>query len=160
MPPTELGGPTTWVKSAEPLRDHYIPRMDWVDGRTLVLQNMNRLQNRNDVLLADVSTGESRILLTETAPSWIDLAGDITWVNDGRQFIWMSERDGYNHLYLYDRAGALVRQLTEGRWEVMALEGVDEDQDWAYFTAANPTPLAISWVLDDYVAQLAEAAGR
>jgi dipeptidyl-peptidase-4 len=136
----ERGG-TTWLDTGDD-PEAYLARMDFAASPTeLVIQRLNRVQNRIDVLLADATTGASRTLLSETAPSWIELGGEITWVDQGRQFLWLSERDGYNHLYLYDRGGALVRQLTEGRWEVSALEGVDADEDWAYFTAANPTPM-------------------
>jgi dipeptidyl-peptidase-4 len=133
-------GSTTWIDTGDD-PEAYLARMDFAASPTeLTIHRLNRAQNRVDVLLADVVTGATRILLSETAPSWIEIDEDLTWIRGGRQFLWASERDGYNHLYLYDRTGAVVRQVTEGRWEVWEIEGLTEDQDWVFFTALNPTP--------------------
>jgi dipeptidyl-peptidase-4 len=133
-------GSTTWIETGDD-PEAYLARMDFAASPTeLTIHRLNRAQNRVDVLLADVVTGATRILLSETAPSWIEIDEDLTWIRGGRQFLWASERDGYNHLYLYDRTGAVVRQVTEGRWEVWEIEGLTEDQDWVFFTALNPTP--------------------
>ena len=116
-------------------------RMDFAISPTeLVIQRLNRAQNRIDVLLADVTTGETRTLLAEAAPSWVEVDDEVRWIEGGRQFLWMSERDGFRHIYLYDRSGELVRQVTRGSWEVTEIEGLDEDEEWVYFSAINPTP--------------------
>ncbi|HEX6927454.1 MAG TPA: S9 family peptidase [Longimicrobiaceae bacterium] len=133
-------GETTWVNAGDDPQA-YLARMDFAASPTEVaIQRLNRTQNQVDVLLADVTTGKSRVILSETAPSWLDVNDDLLWIRDGQQFLWLSERDGFNHIYLYDRSGRLVRQVTRGNWEVVAIEGLDEDEEWVYFTAANPTP--------------------
>lgn len=133
-------GETTWTDTGDD-PDVLLARMDFAFSPTeITIQRLNRIQNRVDVLLADVTTGESRVLLTETAPSWLDVNDEIRWIRDGQQFLWTSERDGFRHIYLYDRTGSLVRQVTSGNWEVVSIEGLDEDEEWVYFTAINPTP--------------------
>ncbi len=99
------GGPATWVKTPGAPRDFYIPRMDWVDDRTLVLQHMNRLQNTNDVLLADPATGSVRRVLRDQSNAWVEEMDDVVWLNGGREFVWVSEKDGWRHAYAVAREG-------------------------------------------------------
>ena len=135
------GGPTTWVKSAEPLRDHYIPRMDWVDARTLVLQNMNRLQNRNEVLLADASTGGVTRVLRDEGKAWVEAMDEVVWVNGGREFVWVSEKDGWRHAYAVARDGSGERLLTKFDGDIASISAVDAAGGHLYFIAspANAT---------------------
>lgn len=135
------GGPTTWVKSAEPLRDHYIPRMDWADARTLVLQNMNRLQNRNDVLLADASTGGVTRVLRDEGKAWVEAMDEVVWVNGGREFVWVSEKDGWRHAYAVARDGSGERLLTKFDGDIASISAVDAAGGHLYFIAspANAT---------------------
>jgi dipeptidyl-peptidase-4 len=130
------GGPTIWVKSAEPLRDHYLPRMDWADERTLVLQNMNRLQNRNDVLLADVGTGATRRVLRDEGKGWVELVDEVAWFDEGRQFIWISEKDGWRHAYAVKRDGSGERLLTKFDGDLASVAGVDAAGGNLYFIAS------------------------
>jgi dipeptidyl-peptidase-4 len=134
-------GKTTWIDTGTET-DVYLARMEWAASPTeLVIQRLNRHQNRIDVLLADATTGASRLLFSETDDAWVDVDDDLTWIRGGKQFLWSSERDGYNHIYLYDRDGKLVRQITKGEWDVTGFDGVDEKNGWVYFTAAHPSPL-------------------
>jgi dipeptidyl-peptidase-4 len=133
-------GQITWMDTGAE-KDIYLARMEWAASpNELVIQRMNRHQNKIDVLLADAATGRSRALFAETDPAWVDVTNDLTWVNGGKQFLWTSERDGYNHLYLYNRSGKLARQLTRGKWDVMSLVGVDEKSGVVYFTATEAGP--------------------
>lgn len=130
---------TVWIDTDH--GDGYLARMDFAASPDeITIQRLNRAQNRLDLLLADVKTGASRVLLTESAPSWVDVTDDLRWIRDGEQFLWTSERDGFRHIYLYDRDGTLVRQVTSGSWEVVEVEGMDAKEEWVYFTAINPTP--------------------
>lgn len=135
------GGETVWVKSAEPLREHYIPRMEWVDGSTLVVQNMNRLQNRNDVLLADVATGETRRILRDENTSWVEPVDEIVWLDQGREFVWVSEKDGWRHAYAVKRDGSGQRLLTKFEGDIASISAVDTTGGNLYFIAspANAT---------------------
>ena len=65
------------------------------------------------------------ILLTETDKAYVDVTDNLTFLNDN-SFIWTSEKDGYNHIYHYGKKGKLIRQVTEGDWEVTAYYGYDE----------------------------------
>ena len=130
------GGTTTWVKSAEPLRDHYIPRMDWVDPQTLVLQNMNRLQNRNDVLLADASTGSVTRVLRDEGRAWVEAMDQIAWLKGGREFVWLSEKDGWRHAYAIARDGSGERLLTAFQGDVASITAIDTAGGHLYFIAS------------------------
>jgi dipeptidyl-peptidase-4 len=130
------GGQTVWVKSAEPLRDHYIPRMDWADAGTLVVQNMNRLQNRNDVLLADSQTGETRRVLRDENSSWVEPMDEITWLDEGREFAWISEKDGWRHAYAVKRDGSGERLLTKFEGDLASISAVDTTGGNLYFIAS------------------------
>jgi dipeptidyl-peptidase 4 len=135
------GGATTWMDTGtDP--EALLARMEWAaSSGEVVVQRMNRIQNRIDVLMADAATGRSRTLFSETDPAWIDIGnGLFAWVNGGRQFLWSSERDGYRHLYLYNRDGSVARQLTRGEWDVTRVMGVDSAGGWVYFGAAEEGP--------------------
>jgi len=130
------GGPTMWVKSAEPLRDHYIPRMEWADERTLVVQNMNRLQNRNDVLLADIATAEARRVLRDEGKGWVEEMDEVAWLEDGREFVWVSESDGWRHAYAVKRDGSGKRLLTKFDGDLASIAAVDAAGGKLYFIAS------------------------
>lgn len=122
-------------------RDIYVARVDWsVDGKTLYVQRQSRDQKRLDLLAADVATGRTRLVLSETSPHWVELSDDFRSLPDGA-FIWSSERGGFRHLYLYRADGSLIRQLTSGSWPVSALEGVDLERKRVLFTASKDSVL-------------------
>jgi dipeptidyl-peptidase-4 len=134
------GGRTTWIDTGND-SSVYLARMQWAASPTeLLVQRMNRHQNRIDVLLADARTGSARTLFTETDSAWVDVGDDPQFIRGGRQFLWASERDGYNHLYLYNRDGTVARQLTRGPWEVSQVFGIDEKNGWVYFSATEQGP--------------------
>ena len=129
-----------------PDADIYLARVQWLpDGRTVAIQRESRDQRRLELLFADITTGRSRIVLTETSTRWIDLNSELTFLRGSGEFIWASERDGFLHLYLYAADGHLERQLTRGPWSVVdfrarAIKGVDEKQRLVYFTANERGP--------------------
>jgi dipeptidyl-peptidase-4 len=132
---------TTWVDLGAD-RDIYVAAMDFADSPTdLWLTRLNRHQNRLDVLLGDVRSGAARVIMTDTDSAWVDAHRPL-WFNGGKEFLFESERDGYAHLYLYTRAGTLVRRVTPGDWDVLAEYGVDEKTRAVYFTGAIDGPLA------------------
>jgi dipeptidyl-peptidase-4 len=126
--------------------DIYLARVNWLpDGKTLAIQRESRDQRRLDLLFADIETGKSRVVLTETSKSWIELNDELTFLRKSREFIWASSRDGYTHLYLYDDDGKLIRQLTAGQWNVddfktRAIKAIDEKHRLIYFTATEQSP--------------------
>lgn len=134
-------GETTWVDIGEET-DQYIPRINWTqDANVLAIRRMNRLQNKQDLMLANATTGETRIIKTETSDTWIDVNDDLTFLENGKQFIYTSEEDGYNHIYLYDMDGNLVRQVTKGQWEVTDFLGYNENTQKIYYLSTEQSPL-------------------
>ncbi len=124
--------------------DQYLPRFKWTpDNNELCMIRMNRLQNEIEIMLANATTGESRVVYQETNPYYISQIGDDypTFVNDGEQFIIYSEKSGYNHLYLYNKNGELASQITSGEWDVTEFIGYDPQQERVFYTAAQESPL-------------------
>jgi dipeptidyl-peptidase-4 len=139
------GTGVTWIDlGSDP--DMYLARVDWLpDGRTLAIQRESRDQRRLDLLFADAATGMSRVILTETSASWIDLHDELSFLKHSHEFVWLSARSGYPHLYLYDYSGRLIRQLTAGAWSVddfrhRAIKGIDETHRTIYFSANEKSP--------------------
>ena len=119
----------------------YIPRIKWTNsGNTLSIQRMNRLQNKLELLFADATTGKAKVILTETSDTYVDVSDNLTFLPNANQFIWDSERDGYNHLYLYDLNGTLVNQITKGNWDIAKFKGYNEKTKNIYFTSTQSSP--------------------
>lgn len=121
--------------------DIYIPRIKWTnDPSTLSIQRMNRLQNRLELLFADALKGKTRVVLSEVSDTYIEITDNLTFLEGGQEFIWSSEKDGFNHLYLYDVAGNLKAQLTSGPWDVTAFYGVDAKGKNFFYQSSEEGP--------------------
>jgi dipeptidyl-peptidase-4 len=114
--------------------------MDWVEN-SIVLQQFNRLQNKNTVMIADPKTGKCNNIMIETDKAWVENDNEFLWINKNQNFIWLSERDGWCHAYLVSRNGDKITQITKGNFDVTHIECVDEKNGWLYFMASpdNPT---------------------
>ena len=135
------GGAPRWMDLGEP-RDRLLARVAWLpDSSALAVQRTNRVQNRLDLLLADPATGAARPILRETSRAWINVSDDMALLKDGRRMVWPSERDGWNHLYLYTLDGQSVKQLTRGDWIVESVAGVDEQARLVYYVSTEESPL-------------------
>ncbi len=132
------GGDPVWMDLGDN-PDIYLARVNWMPDGSLCAQLENREQTRLDLIRFDISTGRPTTLLTESTDIWINLH-DIFRPLDEGGFIWASERAGFNHLYLYDGEGNLVRPLTGGDWQVDSLTGVDQKRGVIYFTATKDGP--------------------
>ncbi len=112
-----------------------VVRVGWTpDWRDLWVMLQDRRQTWLDLCLADPATGAVRRVLRDQTPAWIEpMDGGPRWLEGGKRFLWLSERDGYRHLYLYGRDGALERRLTQGEWEVERLHGCDETAGVVWF---------------------------
>ncbi len=130
------GGPVTWLDLPGDPRDNYLPRMDWAGPSELLVQRMNRLQNTNQLLLADASTGRSRTIMTERDSAWVDVNADITWLSGNREFLWSSERDGWRHVYRIGRDGQSVKLVTTAPHDAIDVAAVDEKNGWLYYVAS------------------------
>jgi dipeptidyl-peptidase-4 len=134
------GGQTRWLDIPGDPREHYLAKMEWA-GADVAVQQFNRLQNTNRVMLADTGTGKVRTILTEKDAAWVENNNDFHWVDEGRQFVWLSERNGWQHAYLVSRGGEKITQITKGAFDAISLEAVDEKGGWLYYLASpdNPT---------------------
>ncbi|MDT8435881.1 MAG: S9 family peptidase [Gemmatimonadota bacterium] len=136
------GGDVRWFDVPGDPRDNYIPRMEWAGtSEAIVLQRMNRLQNTNMVMLGDVATGRIATIFTDRDDAWVDAVDDWEFADDGSQFIWVSETDGWRHVYEVSRDGQGVRLITRGNYDVISVELVDLQGGWIWFLAspANAT---------------------
>ncbi|NJD21351.1 MAG: S9 family peptidase [Melioribacter sp.] len=131
------GGETVWMKVPGDPRNNYIARMDWAaNSNEIVLQHLNRKQNQNNVMLGNSKTGEVKTILTETDAAWIDINDDLNWLKNGKEFTWVSERDGWRHIYLVSRDGKKIKLLTPGNYDVIDVQSIDEEDGWIYFMAS------------------------
>lgn len=134
------GGATKWVNTPGDLRQNYIVMLEWLENSNeLILQYMNRLQNTNQVMIADAKSGAVRTILTEKDEAWIELTSPrLRWIDNGKRFLWMSERSGWQQVYSVSRDGTDVKLVTPGDYDVESLAGIDEANGWLYFIA-SPT---------------------
>ena len=122
--------------------EFYIPRIKWtLDENVLSVQIMNRHQNQLDFILVDAKDGSSHTIFTENDAAYIDVTDNLTFLNDGKYFIWTSEKSGYNHIYLYNLKGKQVRQITKGNYDVTDFYGIDESNNTVYFASSERSPM-------------------
>jgi dipeptidyl-peptidase-4 len=135
------GGQTRWLAIEGDPRNHYIGRMEWAaNSSEIVLQRLNRLQNTNEVMLGNAATGQVQTILVEHDSAWVDLVDDWMWLHGGQQFAWVSERSGWNHVYLVSRDGRSIRAVTHGPFDVIKVAGIDEKGGWLYYVASPENP--------------------
>jgi dipeptidyl-peptidase-4 len=160
----------TWdpaLTQEEEARDphEYIPRMGWtpeVDGEHRVwMFRMNRNQNELDLLYGNPETGAVRTVLEEENDTYIDVEnGKISFLDDGEHFVFLSERSGYNHAYLYRNDGTALGPVTDGEWEVTSFHGIDEETLTAYFTATEASSIERHLYRADVSLSPHDTAGR
>ncbi len=131
------GGPTKWMDVTGDPQTSYIARMEWAgNSDELVIQHLNRLQNANDLLLANANTGSVQKVLRDEDPAWVDVVDDLRWLQGGKEFLWVSEHDGWRHVYVFSRSGRDVRLVTPGAFDVISIEEVDPKGEWVYYIAS------------------------
>ena len=131
------GGETRWMAVPGDPRDNYIARMDWAgNSNELAIEHLNRLQNTNDVLIADRASGAVHSIFQDKDAAWVDVMPEITWLHNGADFLWLSERDGWRHAYLVSRDGSRVQLITHGNFDVISLGRADDKGGWLYFSAS------------------------
>lgn len=117
--------------------DFYIARIKWTnDANTLSAQVLNRHQNNLDLLFIDGTSGTSKVVLNEKDKAYVDVTDNLTYLKDN-SFIWTSEKDGFNHIYLYDKTGKLKNQVTKGSWEVTSYYGFDEKTKTVFYQSTE-----------------------
>ncbi len=143
--------PTKWISIPEPFE--WLLRVKWLpDSRRVAVETMNRMQTELQLDFADAESGQAKHILTDKDPGWVNVTDDLYFLRDGEHFLWASERDGYMHLYRFTMDGKLVNKVTNGNWAMassggvafwvrQAVTGIDEKNDWIYFTALKDSSI-------------------
>lgn len=143
------GGATTWLQIPGDPQQHYLTRMEWVpSGNTLIIQQLNRKQN-SSILFLGQPNGSVTLIHRETDAAWIDAkarwnGGDPSgweWLDGGKSFLWVSEKDGWRHLYRITTNGKTETLLTPGKYDMAKINRIDEAGGYVYFTASPENPI-------------------
>lgn len=137
-------GKTVTMQTGTRNRDHYLTCVTWApDEKSIYIGILNRGQDYLSLNQYDVQTGEKiKTLFEETDPKYVHPTHPLSFIpGRNNEFIWWSERDGFDHLYLYNTAGKLVRQLTKGNWEVNEIAGINAADNKVIITAAKESPI-------------------
>lgn len=141
-------GKTVWLETGLP-KEKYLTNVAWSpDEKSIYIAELNRDQNEMRLVRYSALTGKKEAdLFTETDTRYVEPQHPVLFLpNRPDQFIWQSERDGYNHLYLYDTDGGLVKQLTKGEWVVLDVKGFDAKGENLFISSTQPHPSASSTV--------------
>lgn len=131
------GGDTHWIDIPGNARENYIMRMDFIpDSDELFIQQMNRQQNTNKVWIAKIGDGSLKNILTEKDSAWVETNDNITWMKGNKYFTWVSERNGWRHLYRVSRDGKEISPITKGDFDFIQLSGMDLKKGLVYFIAS------------------------
>jgi len=127
----------TWMNIPGDPRNNYLARMEWADSSDeLIIQQLNREQNTNKVLLGNAISGVSKVVYTEKVDTWLDVYDDLTWLDGGKEFTWLSDRTGWLHLNRVSRPDGKIVPITSGDFEVIQLLKTDQESGWAYYIAS------------------------
>ncbi len=115
----------------------YIPRIQWTNNdKYLSVTTLNRHQNDLKLFFINAETGTSKLILNEKDDAYVDVQDNLTFLDDN-SFIWTSEKDGFNHIYLYDKNGKFIRQITKGNWEVTKYYGLNKENNQIYYQSVE-----------------------
>lgn len=131
---------TTWMNVPGDTKQHYIPLMQWTaDGSSIILEQLNRKQNEAKLFVCNPTNGEAKQIYDEKNNSWVDVLPTEDegwkWINNGKEFLSLSEKDGWRHLYRMDKSGKETL-ITAGKYDIISLEAIDEKSGFAYFLAS------------------------
>jgi dipeptidyl-peptidase 4 len=138
---------TKWMDiPTDPVWRSYVPRMEWADNNNeLIIQHLNRKQNLSELMLCNSATGSAKTIYVERDSAWIDILalwdedysmGGWDWLDQGKDFLWASEKDGWRHLFRISRDGKKETLLTDGNYDVMQIVRIDEKGNYVYFRAS------------------------
>ncbi|MBC7894561.1 MAG: S9 family peptidase [Cytophagaceae bacterium] len=134
------GGATTWFNVPGDPRNNYIARMEWApDAGSVVIQHLNRKQNTLTLFSGDPRTGAVRPIHVEQDSAWVDAVDDFRWLDRGGAYTWVSEADGWRHLFVRPRASGQAKLVTRGDYDVGNVVQIDVAGGWVYFIASPTT---------------------
>ncbi|HWY98089.1 MAG TPA: S9 family peptidase [Bacteroidia bacterium] len=143
------GGKVVDIKA--PGHYEYTPRVTWTkDPAVLSVQYMDRHQDSLILALANINTGTAKPILTEGNKTYIDINDALTFINNNKEFIWMDDNDGYDHLYRYSIDGKQLNAITVGKWDVIDIKGIDEKTGTIFYISSETSPIdrdlySINW---------------
>lgn len=123
-------------------RNNYIARLSWASNSTeVMIQRLNREQNRNDVMFCNATNGEVKIIYTDQNSAWLDVCDDVMWLDKGKEFTWLTERNGWSQLLRISRDGKKITEVTPLGMDLISVLKIDEKNGWIYYLASpeNPT---------------------
>ncbi len=131
------GGDVRWMKLPGDPREHYIARLDWAaNSDEVLIEYLNRLQNLNQIFLANAQTGDARLFFVDQDKAWVDIVNSFNWVGKDKGLVWLSERDGWRHAYVFSRATGQPQLITNFAADVISVTTVDDKNGWLYFEAS------------------------
>lgn len=134
---------TVYLKTGTP-KEKFLTNIAWSpDEKSVYIAELNRGQDTCVVNRYNVETGKlEKTLFTETHPKYVEPENPVLFLkNDKNKFLWLSERDGFNHLYLYDTNGNLLKQVTSGQWDVTSIIGFDEKGENLFYLSTEVSPV-------------------
>ena len=118
-------------------QNYYIPRLEWTpDAEVLAVQTTNRKQNDVNLLFVDGASAKAKLILSDTDDAYVDITDNLTFLDDN-EFLWTSEKDGWNHIYHYNKDGKLINQVTKGPWEVTSYYGYDAKNKRVFYQSSE-----------------------
>ncbi len=134
------GGKTLWFQVPGDPANHYIQHLNWLNGEEIIFQHLNRLQNTNELMQGDARSGQVRLLFTDHDEKWLVFVRDLHWLDKGGRFTWVSEKDGWRHVYIVSRSGRDMKLITPGDFDAISIVGVDDKGGWLYYIASQENP--------------------
>lgn len=144
---------TSWLAIPGDPKQHYLPRMAWAPGSSssLIVQQFNRKQNTTVLYLADTRSGIAKPFFTESDPAWVELSyqGQYDrvgwdWIKGNKSFLWLSEKDGWRHIYRISASGKDEALITKGNYDVIEIKQIDQLKGLIYFTASPENATQVS----------------
>lgn len=131
------GGETKWFDIPGDPRNNYLARMDFIpNSNEVMIQQLNRLQNRNTVWIGNVKSMQLNKILTDKDDAFLDIHDNIQWLDKEKYFTWTSEKDGWRHLYKVSRNGKEMDLITKGDFDVVNINCIDEKGGYVYYIAS------------------------
>lgn len=135
------GGPPVWMKVNGDPRNHYIAYMEWAaNSEEIIFQRLNRRQNTNWLTRGNAVTGDTTVILQDKDDTWLEVVEDLHWLEDGKSFTWVSERDSWRHIYQVSRKGGDMKLITPVEFDLISIEHLDNKGQWVYFIASPGNP--------------------
>lgn len=143
------GGATTWMNIPGAPDKNYLPRMEWNKNEALIVQRLNRKQNESKLFNCDIKSGATQLIYQESDNAWIDIKSRWNdddprgweWIDNGNAFLWVSEKDGWRHVYKISRDGKKETLLTNGAYDIETISAIDEKNNMLYFIASPDNPV-------------------